>query len=175
MPRQRSHRSHPARRPGRSPASSLTRRCGSRQSTHQPGWQGVEGRHLHMRAQPPWTPPRRAKRGGGAGLGVGAVLTPRPTPPPPVRRFGRVYDPPGPARAGSHVGPPTAGALSHVPAAGALSRAVYEAFTSLQRGVDKQGGRARRLQHARARQGDHHVHGGLMSDMHFSGMLILSS
>ena len=38
--------------------------------------------------------------------------------------------------------------------------------------MDKQGGRARRLQHARARQGDHHVHGGLMSDMHFSGMLI---
>lgn len=38
--------------------------------------------------------------------------------------------------------------------------------------MDKQGGRARRLQHARARQGDHHVHGGLMSDMHFSGMPI---
>ena len=38
--------------------------------------------------------------------------------------------------------------------------------------IARQSGRARRLQHARARQGDHHVHGGLMSDMHFSGMLI---
>ena len=50
---------------------------------------------------------------------------------PPVRRFGRVYDPHGPARAGSHVGPPTAGALSLVLAAGALSGGFFFSLSSL--------------------------------------------